>query len=56
MQLCRAVVADVYYMKPQTALPDESAAAFANRVKEMICKKAGLTPVPWDGYLKCASR
>lgn len=68
-------MADVYYMKPQTQMPDESTTAFANRVKvtyasanasffffffgtdaqasqELICKKARLTPVPWDGYLK----
>jgi len=47
-----AVVCDVWFLEPQTQRADESAAQFASRVKELICRKARLTPVPWDGYLK----
>jgi len=47
-----AVVCDVTYLDPQTQRPDETPAQFANRVKELICKKAGLISVPWDGYYK----
>lgn len=47
-----AVVADVHYMPPQTRREDETAVAFANRVKRMICDKAGLIELNWDGYLK----
>lgn len=47
-----AVVADVWYLEPQTIRPDESPAEFANRVKALIAHKAGLIDVQWDGYLK----
>jgi glycerol-3-phosphate O-acyltransferase 3/4 len=47
-----AVVCDVWYLEPQTQREGESALEFANRVKQMIAKKAGLIDVPWDGYLK----
>eukprot|EP01133_Synstelium_polycarpum_P018239 gene18239-21823_t len=47
-----ALVCDVWYLEPQTKRPDESSAQFANRVKAMIAKKAGIINVPWDGYLK----
>lgn len=47
-----ALVADVYYLEPQYRRPNESSAAFALRVKEMIANKAGLKSVHWDGYLK----
>jgi len=47
-----AVVCDVWYLEPQTIRPNESPAQFANRVKAMIAKKAGLINVHWDGYLK----
>lgn len=47
-----AVVCDVWYMEPQTIRPNESPSQFANRVKAMIAKKAGLINVHWDGYLK----
>eukprot|EP01134_Creolimax_fragrantissima_P004022 CFRG4022T1 len=46
------VVADVWYLEPQTKRPNETSIEFASRVKEMICAQAGLTSVPWDGYLK----
>jgi hypothetical protein len=39
-------------MEPQTIKEGESAEEFANRIKAMIAKKAGLVNVPWDGYLK----
>lgn len=47
-----ALVCDVYYLEPQTMAEDENPTQFANRVKEMIARKAGLECVPWDGYLK----
>ena len=47
-----AVVCDVWYLEPQTRRPGESVVDFTNRVKSMIVKKAGITDVPWDGYLK----
>lgn len=47
-----AVVCDVYYMEPQTRGEDETAVQFANRVKRMVCEKAGLIGMNWDGFLK----
>ena len=47
-----AVVCDVYFMKPMTQRPKETSAAFAQRVKEKICRRINLKDVPWDGYLK----
>ena len=47
-----AVVCDVWYLEPQTRKREESAAMFAERIKQLIAKRAGLTAVPWDGYLK----
>lgn len=47
-----AVVCDVHYMEPQTIQPGETDVQFANRVKKMICEKAGLISVNWDGFLK----
>jgi len=47
-----AVVCDVYYMEPQAIQPGESTVDFTDRIKKMICKKAGIIDVPWDGYLK----
>jgi len=47
-----AVVADVWYMEPQEMQPDEDSIQFAERVRSMICKQAGIKPVPWDGMLK----
>jgi len=34
-----AVVADVWYLEPQEMLPGEDSIAFAERVREMICKQ-----------------
>eukprot|EP00227_Mantoniella_beaufortii_P017908 CAMPEP_0197597888 /NCGR_PEP_ID=MMETSP1326-20131121/28192_1 /TAXON_ID=1155430 /ORGANISM="Genus nov. species nov., Strain RCC2288" /LENGTH=442 /DNA_ID=CAMNT_0043164617 /DNA_START=258 /DNA_END=1582 /DNA_ORIENTATION=+ len=47
-----AVVADVWYMEPQEMQPGETGIEFSERVRLMICKQAGLKPVPWDGMLK----
>ncbi|KAM9945358.1 hypothetical protein ACTFIT_003614 [Dictyostelium discoideum] len=47
-----AFVCDVWYLEPQTIREGETATQFANRVKAMIAKKAGIINVPWDGYLK----
>ena len=46
------MVADVYWLEPQTKLPNETPIDFANRVKKMIADKAGLINVDWNGYLK----
>lgn len=47
-----AVVCDVYYIDPQTKRKGESAEAFANCVKAVICERASLTNTDWNGYLK----
>lgn len=47
-----ALVADVYYLEPQRIRPGETAAHFAARVKRLICEKADLIDVNWDGFLK----
>lgn len=47
-----AVVCDVYYLEPQSRAPSETSVQFANRVKRLICEKAGLISVNWDGFLK----
>ena len=47
-----ALVADVYFLEPQTKLPGESSIEFAARVQEMIAHRANLKVVQWDGYLK----
>lgn len=47
-----SVVCDVYYLEPQTKQENETAVDFANRVKRMICEKAGLISLNWDGFLK----
>jgi glycerol-3-phosphate O-acyltransferase 3/4 len=47
-----AVVCDVYFLDPMQRRPNELATQLAARVKSKIAKKARLTNVPWDGYLK----
>lgn len=47
-----AVVCDVYYMEPQKIREGETAVQFANRVKLLICERAGLISINWDGFLK----
>eukprot|EP00697_Spironema_sp_BW2_P003027 gnl/Spiro4/14043_TR7534_c0_g1_i1.p1 gnl/Spiro4/14043_TR7534_c0_g1~~gnl/Spiro4/14043_TR7534_c0_g1_i1.p1 ORF type:complete len:517 (+),score=56.19 gnl/Spiro4/14043_TR7534_c0_g1_i1:52-1551(+) len=47
-----AVVCDVYFLEPQHIQEGETAVQFAERVKVMICERANLVNVPWDGYLK----
>ena len=47
-----AVVADVWYMEPQEKRPGEDGIQFAERVLSMICQRAVIKPVPWDGMLK----
>eukprot|EP00850_Spirogloea_muscicola_P001728 SM000006S19493 [mRNA] locus=s6:1072159:1075790:- [translate_table: standard] len=47
-----AVVCDVWYLEPQTIRQGESPIEFAERVRDMIAKRAGIKKVPWDGYLK----
>eukprot|EP00177_Eucheuma_denticulatum_P004352 GFKZ01007908.1.p1 GENE.GFKZ01007908.1~~GFKZ01007908.1.p1 ORF type:complete len:571 (+),score=48.53 GFKZ01007908.1:245-1957(+) len=47
-----AVVCDVFYMKPQRIRENETSVQFANRVRALICERAGLTSINWDGFLK----
>lgn len=47
-----AVVADIWFMDPQTIRLGESPAEFATRVQRMIAGRAGLKAVAWDGYMK----
>lgn len=46
------LVVDVYFLAPERRQEGETPTAFAERVKAQIGRIAGLTPVPWDGYLK----
>jgi glycerol-3-phosphate O-acyltransferase 3/4 len=39
-------------MEPQRKRDDETSIQFAERVRMMICKRAGIKAVPWDGMLK----
>eukprot|EP00899_Mesostigma_viride_P009378 jgi/Mesvir1/18441/Mv14302-RA.1 len=45
-------VCDVWYLEPQTQQEGETPEDFADRVKRVIAQKAGIKPMPWDGYLK----
>ena len=47
-----AVVCDVWFMEPMKQQAGESTVDFAERVKRKIASRAGLQPVPWDGYYK----
>ena len=47
-----SVVCDVHYLEPQRIRPGETSAQFASRVQNMICKRACLTRVNWNGFLK----
>eukprot|EP00271_Cylindrocystis_brebissonii_P019136 TRINITY_DN56_c0_g1_i2.p1 TRINITY_DN56_c0_g1~~TRINITY_DN56_c0_g1_i2.p1 ORF type:complete len:389 (+),score=73.71 TRINITY_DN56_c0_g1_i2:172-1338(+) len=47
-----AVVCDVWFLEPQTIQPGETSIEFADRVRAMIAKRAGMHVAPWDGYLK----
>eukprot|EP00753_Platysulcus_tardus_P006126 PLAT13995.2.p1 GENE.PLAT13995.2~~PLAT13995.2.p1 ORF type:complete len:487 (+),score=180.31 PLAT13995.2:78-1538(+) len=47
-----AVVCDVWYLPKQTIKPGETAAQFADRVKDMVARRADLINVHWNGYLK----
>ncbi|KAI4370813.1 hypothetical protein MLD38_019121 [Melastoma candidum] len=47
-----AVVCDVWFLEPQNLRPGETPAEFAERVRDIICARAGLKKVHWDGYLK----
>lgn len=42
-----AIVADVWYLPPQTQGKDESAVQFANRVKALIAQQGGLVDLEW---------
>ncbi|MCO5598927.1 hypothetical protein L7F22_053026 [Adiantum nelumboides] len=47
-----AVVCEVWYLEPQTMQPTETPVQFAERVRDLIAKRAGIKKVAWDGYLK----
>lgn len=47
-----ALVADIYFLPPQTQGQDESSEDFARRVQRMIADVAKLRICDWDGYLK----
>lgn len=42
----------LYNVFPLSSQANESAIAFANRVKSEIAKKGGLVDLQWDGQLK----
>eukprot|EP01155_Anaeramoeba_flamelloides_P050136 Anaeramoba_flamelloidesc41869_g1_i1.p1 GENE.c41869_g1_i1~~c41869_g1_i1.p1 ORF type:complete len:485 (-),score=83.49 c41869_g1_i1:14-1444(-) len=46
------LVADIYFLDPMTKQENETPIQFAERVKNVIAKKAKLKNVSWDGYLK----
>lgn len=45
-------VCSIYYLDPVKIRKGETSIEFSMRVKDSICKKAGLINLPWDGYLK----
>jgi len=45
-------VCEVCFLEPQKMQNGESSVEFANRVKKMICKKANLVNLSWDGMIK----
>lgn len=47
-----AIVCDVWYLPPMHRGDNETVVDFANRVKSVIAKKAGLVELVWDGQLK----
>ncbi|KAJ3298996.1 hypothetical protein HDU79_003322 [Rhizoclosmatium sp. JEL0117] len=47
-----ALVAEVSYLPPQSLQKGQTSTDFANHVKAMISKQAGLKNLSWDGYFK----
>lgn len=47
-----ALVCDVHYLDPMQIRDGETSIQFANRVRNVICDRAGLICVNWDGFLK----
>ncbi|XP_063879298.1 glycerol-3-phosphate acyltransferase 3-like isoform X1 [Scylla paramamosain] len=47
-----AIVCDVWYLPPTRRGPNESAAAFASRVKSQIAHRGGFVQLAWDGFVK----
>lgn len=47
-----ALVCDIWFLPPTRKRKGETPVQFAQRVKEMISRKAGLVSMPWDGYMK----
>lgn len=49
-----AIVCNVWYLPPMRRKSDESAIAFAARVKAKIAHQGGLIDLSWDGFLKAS--
>ncbi|XP_066982021.1 glycerol-3-phosphate acyltransferase 3-like isoform X3 [Macrobrachium rosenbergii] len=49
-----AIVCDVWYLPPMRRAENESAAAFANRVRALIAHRGGFVELAWDGSIKLA--
>jgi hypothetical protein len=47
-----ALVADVWYLPPETLQSGQTSSQFANDVKAKISKQAKLKNLSWDGYFK----
>jgi len=46
------LMANIYFLEPCVKKEGEESTDFANRVKNIISKKAKLKNVPWDGYFR----
>lgn len=51
-----AIVCDIWYLPPMYKAENESATAFANRVRALIAHKGGFVELSWDGFIKYADR
>jgi len=47
-----AIVADIWYLPPMRKGPNETAVAFAERVKALIAHRGGFVNMTWDGFIK----
>jgi glycerol-3-phosphate O-acyltransferase 3/4 len=47
-----SLVAEVWYLEPQSLTKGQSPIDFANSVKALISKQANLKNLSWDGYFK----
>ncbi|XP_042891966.1 glycerol-3-phosphate acyltransferase 3-like [Penaeus japonicus] len=51
-----AIVCDVWYLPPMRRGENESATAFASRVKALIAHRGGFVQLAWDGSIKLAQK